>query len=476
MASDNVIQKAKTSMVWSFIEKVSVQGTSFLISLVLARLLMPQDYGVIAIISIFMSVASVFIDSGLSSALIQKQDRTDSDYTTAFFTNIIVASLCYVTLFLTASPISVFFETPILKDVTRVYAIVLIIGSLSIVQKTRCYIEYNFRLLAAVSLFAILCGGISAIYFAYNDYGVWSLVYYNLITETIRTAGLWIVGRWYPRLVFSKKSFLHICKFGTNVLGANMINVITANFYTFVVGKLFSATSLGFYSRGQSMAYILPSNVSNMVVQASYPIFCELQSDREKLSFVFQKYIRLVFALVAPIMALLVVLSKPLVIILLTEKWLDSVYFIQILAIAYAFDPVMRLNANVINVTGRSDYTLKAEILKKVALIGLLILSYSFGLKAMTIALAFYSFADLYIVSFYVRNVTGVTLLHQVKLLLPIICYSVISGAICSFVKFLLPSCILQILIGGCLGILAYMLLVYWFSGNIIVDLRKIKK
>lgn len=468
--------KAVKSVVWSFTEKLLVQGIGFIISLILTRLLIPEDYGVIAMLYIFISVATVFIDGGFSNALIQNQQRTEKDFSTAFYTNIGVAFFCYLILFFVAPYLADFFIQPLLKKVMRVYGVSLIISSFALVQKSRFYISYNFRIIACISFVAIIVGGITAIIMAYKGFGVWALVYYHIIVESIRTLGLWFFGKWMPSLCFSRQSFCTIFNFGSKLLGANMLNVIASNIYTFVIGKLFDATNLGFYSRGQSMSYIIPSNFSNIMTQASYPVLCEVQDDQEKLRFYFSKYIKLSFAVLAPIMVLLASLAPLIVPIVLTDKWLPSVPIIQILTIGYMFDPVMRLNANVINVTGHSEYSFQAELYKKITLLIILFVTCMYGLTAMVWGLVVYNIADLMIVSFYVKRVVGLNFIQEMRILSPIIFYSILLFGCIVLVTSFFDNMYVQIIIGVITGLVTYIIMIFLFSRDIFCDIRKVFK
>lgn len=467
----DIKSKATKSVVWSFAEKLSVQGIGFIISLILARLLMPEDYGVIAMLYIFISVATVFIDGGFSNALIQNQKRTEKDFSTAFYINIGVAFFCYLILFLVAPYLADFFVQPLLKDVMRVYGVSLIISSFALVQKSRFYISYNFRIIAYISFAAIIIGGIVAISMAYKGFGVWALVWYHIIIESIRTLSLWLFGKWKPSLCFSRQSFYAIFNFGSKLLGANVLNVIASNLYTLVIGKLFNTTNLGFYSRGQSISFIIPSNFSNIMTQASYPIFCEVQNDVQRLRSFFVKYVRMSFMIISPIMTLLVVLASPLVSLVLTDKWLPCVPFMQILAIGYMFDPIMRLNANVINVTGHSEYSFYSELYKKIVLLFILIVTCSFGINSMVIGLALYSLADLLIVSIYVKKVVGINFIDEIVMLIPQLLYCAIIGVLVNFCIAFFPTPIMQLLIGGLIGLSVYVLLTLLFSRSLISNL-----
>ena len=470
----DIKSKAANSVVWSFAEKLSVQGVSFIISLILARLLMPEDYGVIAMLYIFISVATVFIDGGFSNALIQNQKRIEKDFSTAFYTNIGVACFCYLILFLVAPYLANFFAQPLLKDVMRVYGVSLIISSFALVQKSRFYIHYNFRIIAYISFVAIIVGGIAAIFMAYKGFGVWTLVWYHIIVESIRTLSLWLFGKWKPSLCFSTQSFYAIFNFGSKLLVANMINIIAANLPTFVIGKLFHTTNLGLFNRGQSLAYFIPLNFSNVLTQACYPVFCEVQNDGQCLRSFFVKYVKISFMIISPIMTLLVVLASPLVSFVLTDKWLPCVPFMQILAIGYMFDPIMRLNANVINVTGHSEFTLYSELFKKITLFLILMTTCRFGLTSMAIGLALYSLADLLVVSIYVNKVVGVNFIDEMVMLIPQILYCTVTGILVSFCSNLFSTPILQLVAGTLTGVFIYALLTLIFSRSLIGDLVKL--
>ena len=456
MESNSIASNAKRSMVWSFIEKASVQGLGFIVSLILARLLSPEDYGVIAIIMVFGTIANVFIDCGILKALIQNQNCGEKDYSTALYTNILLGLTCYIALFFLSPLIADFFEIPSLCDTTRVYGIVLIVTSLNVVQRARYQKEYNFRTITVISLIALIVGGACGLYQAFTGFGVWSLVSYYLIMEVVRTLLYWILGGWWPVMVFSRSSFNRIFKFGSKLLAANMLHIIIYNLYTFVIGKMFSANILGLYSRGQSISNIFPANMSYVMEQASYPILCNVQNDKELLKSYFRRYIQFSFAITAPLCMLLAVLAKPLVVVILTEKWIDAVFYIQVLSIAYAFDPIMRLNAIVINTTGKSEYSLYSEIVKKFVFVITILTTCLFGIKTMACGMVFNSFADIFIVTFFVKKVANYTLIDEIKDLLPYFIGSLLMMICVWSFSFIFINEYHLIIFGSILGIMVY--------------------
>lgn len=461
---NNIKKKATTSFLWTFVEKILTQGIGFVISLILARLLNPSDYGLIAMLSVFISVADSIIDSGFSKALIQKQDRTEKDFSTVFYCNIVISLLCYVLLYICAPFIANIFKQPLLTQVTRIYGLCLIVYSLSLVQKTRLFISYNFRKVAIVSTASIIISGTIAVTMAFKGYGVWSLVVYYLMSGFISSILLWLIGHWYPKAQFSVASFKYIIRFGSNLLGANLIGNLSTNLYNLIIGRYYSSASLGFFNRSQSIALTFPSNLSNIMTQASYPVFCELQYDHKKLASVFSKYIQLSFMLCAPIMTLLFCLSKPLVLMILTEKWSQCVLFIQIMSVGFMFDPLMRLNSNVINVTGNSKYSLYSEVLKKIAMAICLISALPFGLEYVVVSLSIYSFIDIFIVSFYVNKVVGISLTDEIRLIAPYVICCLFIVVIIKIVDFLFYSNFTIVILGTLFGFVAYLVSVYFIA------------
>lgn len=465
MVENNQTKKAAVSSVfWSFVEKMSVQGITFVISLILARLLMPEDYGIIAIITLFINIAQVFIDGGILKALVQRQMCSQEDYSTAFYTNLGLGCVCYAAMWIASPFMAEFFNMPLLTDTTRILSLQLIIASLTIVQRARYQIAYNFKVIAVISLASIIVGGGCGLWMAYHGYGVWALVWYYLVGEIIRGSLFWILGHWSPSFIFSKASCKKIFGFGLNLLAANIIHVVIYNLYTFVIGKMFSASALGIFSKGQALSRLIPTNLSSIVEQASYPVFCSLKDDQTRLRSFFGRYVEVSFALVAPLMTILIVLAKPIVLLVLTEKWLSTVFFIQVLGLGYMLDPVMRLNAIVVNTTGISRYSLYSEIGKKFALVIIIAITASIGLEAMAWGLLANSFVDLFVVTKYVKRVVGISLWGEFRLMLPNMLYCILIYVIVEITKNLIDDIWIQIAFGTLEGLLIYLLCVFIFS------------
>ncbi len=416
----SVKEQATNSVIWSAIERFSVQGIQFLLSIIVTRLLVPEDYDVIAMLSIFMAVAQTFIDGGFANALIQKKEKREEDFSTVFYFNIAVSAVLYLALFAGSPYIAAFFKMPLLMDVTKVFGLTLIINSFGIVQQARMTIALDFKRQAYASLIAVVVSGLVGIWMAYSGYGVWALVYQALLSNLLRVLCVWIFSRWMPRLEFSLQSFRELFGFGSKLLLSTLLHTIYTNLYTLIIGKFFARGELGYYNRAFTIAQFPSINITNVIVRAVYPIQCRLQDDMEQLRDLFLKYMRMSCYVIFPVMLGLCALAEPLVKLILTDIWLPMVPMLQLLCIAFMWDPVMRINHNMLNVKGRSDYFLYAEIIKKIVAFAILIASIPFGVVVMCAGLILYSVADIIIIVYYSRKLTGITLMQQARALLPV--------------------------------------------------------
>lgn len=465
----SVKQQATKSVLWSAIERFSVQGIQFLLSIIIARLLLPTDYGLIAMLSIFMAIAQTFIDSGFANALIQKKNRTETDYSTAFFFNIAISVVLYLLLYLSSPAIADFYHQEELNAITRIVGISLIINSFGIVQQAKLTIALNFKRQAIASLTAVIISGIVGVVMAYRGYGAWALVWQSLLNNFLRVALLWFFSKWVPLFCFSRESFCTLFSFGSKILLSSLLHTIYTNLYTLIIGKKFSAGELGYYNRAFTLAQFPSTNLTNVIVRAVYPIQCRLQDDDEQLRSMFLKYMRMACYLIFPVMIGFCALAEPVVRLLLTDKWLPVVPLLQILCIAYMWDPIMKINHNMLNVKGRSDYFLYAEVLKKIVAFTILFLTIPFGVKIMCAGLILYAFADIIIITYYTRKLTGISLLIQIKVLLPVVLLSFSMGGLVYLTTLLLENVWIQVLLGLVVGVSYYVALSFIF------DIKEIK-
>lgn len=453
---ESLTKKAANSVLWSAVERLSAQSIQFVLTIIIARLVTPSDYGLIAMLGIFLAIAQTFIDSGFTNALIQKQDRTEVDFSTVFYFNIVVGVVVYGLLYVASPAIAGFYEEPKLVLVTRVIGLSVAINSFAVVQRAKLTISLNFKKQALVSLLSVIVSGVGGVYLAYRGYGVWAIVFQVLMNNLLTTSFLWWVTRWRPLARFSWKSFHTLFGFGSKLLLSGLLHTIYTNLYNIVIGKKFSPADLGYYNRAYTMAYFPSNNISNIITRAIYPIQCSIQHDTDRLRSSFLQYIRMAGYAVFPLMIGVCVLAKPLILLILTDKWEPMIPLLQIMSIAYMWDTIQVINNNMLNVKGRSGYYLRAEILKKIVAVAILVATIPWGIRVMCYGLIVYSLADLLIVSCYTRRVIGCSLLSQLKVLMPSFLLSVAMGGFVYMTTLLFSSDLLKVLLGTLSGILFY--------------------
>lgn len=452
----NMRRTVINTVFWSSVERYSVLLIQFIIILIISRILPPSDFGLIAIMNIFLSIAQTFIDSGFANALIQKQDRTQTDYSTAFYFNIVASIAVYVLIYEVSPLIARFYKEPQLDILMKVIGLHLVFLSFTIVQRARLTIAFNFKLQALISLISTSVSGIIGIGMAYSGYGVWALVYQSLINVAVNTLLLWILNRWKPSWCFSLTSFRWLISFGGKLLFAGLLQTLYMNLYTLVIGKKYSATDVGFYSRAAHFTSFISNNFNLVFVRAVYPILCNLQDEDEALKNTFVKYIRVSSFVIFPLMMGLLVLSKPLITVLLTEKWMFSAELLRILCIAQIWQVLMGLNTCILNVKGRTDYTLKSEVYKKICSLLILLVTLPYGMKALCWGLVVYSLIDLFIATRFTKKILQIGLFTELKVLFPVLSLTFVTGIVIWMVQVCLETPFLKIIIGGLTGFIFY--------------------
>lgn len=455
--SDSIKHRAVKGVMWSAIERFSVQGIQFVLTIIIARLVLPSDYGLIAMLNIFLAIAQVFVDSGFSNALIQKKDRTDTDFSTVFYFNIFISVVFYLLLYFSAPYIASFYKEPDLSPVTRWIGLNIVIAGFSIVQRAKLTINVDFKRQAKASLTAVLISGGMGILLAYKDWGVWALVIQSLSNSLLNTLLLWIFAKWTPKWGFSKESFNTLFSFGSKLLLSGLLHTIYINLYSLVIGRQYSSMEVGFYNRAYQFASFPSINIVGIISRVIFPIQCEMQDDDERLKISFIKYLRMSCFVIFPLMIIVAVLSKPLILLLLTEKWLPAANLLFILCLAYMWYPVMYMNWQVLNVKGRTDLSLKAEIIKKIFSITILLLSITWGVNAMCYGILFYNICDIIIISFYVKKAIGISLWKEIIVLYPLFTISLLMGG-CTYVVILgVSSLYMKMIFGILVGISIYL-------------------
>ena len=384
--NDSLKKDTTNGVVWSAIERFSAQGVQFLIGLILARLLTPVEFGIIGMLAIFISVSNVFVDSGFSSALIQNQQRTETDFSTAFYFNLGIGLVCYAILFLISPIVADFFNTPILNPILRVLAFIVFINSLIVVQIAKLTIKIDFKTQAKSSFIATVISGIVGVSCAYMGLSVWALVVQQLSFAAINAILLWWFSKWIPSRVFSVDSFKKMFSYGGNILLSGIVHTLYMNLSTIAIGKYYTARALGYYTRGRQFPDLICTNLTSIIQRVTFPILSKIQDDTERLANIYRKYIKITSLGIFFLMVLLASLAKPMIIFLITDKWFDAIIFVQIMCYALMFDHLNKINLNLLYVKGKTNLVLRLEIIKKILGFIILLISIPIGVLAICIA------------------------------------------------------------------------------------------
>lgn len=469
-------KKATQGLLWSSVERFSNQGVQFLFSIILARLLTPEDYGIVAMVVIFFAIAQTFVDSGFSNAIVRKKDRTESDLSTCFYFNIFVGLGFYILLFLCSPFIADFYNQPILSPIVKISGLTVLINSLCIVQQAQFTIRIDFKTQAKVTLTSTVISGILGILLAYLGYGVWALVWQGVTGSFVRMILFWILSKWRPRESFSKDSFHYLFGYGSKLLASGLLDTTYNNIYPIVIGKFYSPAQLGNFSRAQGWASLPSSNITGILQRVTFPVLTEMQDDNERLATNYRKLLRLSAFVVFPLMMLLAAVASPLVRVVITSKWDACVPYLQIICFSMMWYPIHAINLNLLQVKGRSDLFLRLEIIKKVVGVCVMCVTIPLGVTAMCFGMVFTSINALFINTYYTGKLINVGYLTQMKDLLPIIFISLLVGA-CTYASTWLFSIewiklFMAVVIGG----IMYLILSLFFAKDEYIEVMNVIK
>lgn len=471
-------QQAVSGMIWTFAQQFSTQGISFVISVILARLLLPAEFGIIGMIAIFMGVGSTLINSGLTSSLIRTPDADQEDFSTVFYFNIVGSIIIYLILFISAPYIANFFEQPVLTNITRVYGFTFIISAFSTVQLTRLTKKMDFKTQMRVSVPSLIGAGILGVILAYMGYGVWSLVWMAVFQSLLNSVQLWIVTKWTPSLIFNNVKFKYHFKFGYKLLFSGLLDVVFTNSYTVIIGKLFSPAQLGFYTRANTLVQLPVTNISSALSKVTYPLFAAIKDDDVRLKSVYKQIMQMVTFLIAPTLIIMGVLAEPLFRFIFTEKWLPAVSYFQVLCVSGVLYPFHLYNLNILNVKGRSDLFLKLEVIKKVLLVFTILLSLPFGIFGLLWGKVIASALALFINTHYSGKFINYKALEQIKDVGHIIIISLITGFLIWGLDIMLARFqsidLIRLIAGTLVGVLSYWFMAAVFKFQSIQDIKTI--
>ncbi|MEI6139835.1 MAG: lipopolysaccharide biosynthesis protein [Mariniphaga sp.] len=473
MSNQSLKSKAAKGMAWSAFGTFAVQGISFSIGIILARILMPSDYGLVGMLTLFFAISQLFVESGFSSALVQKINRTEEDYSTIFYFNLFVSVIFYSILFFIAPLIASFYNTPELILLTRVLSLNILVGSLTIVQQARLNIKLDFKTPALISIFSVIISGTLGVYLAYHGFGVWALVYQGLSASIVRAILLFILNKWLPMLTFSFSSLKQLFGFSSKLLAAGFVATIVNNLYFFLIGRIFSSKDLGFYTRAKQFPELLSGTISSILQGVTYPILSSLQNERERMVSVYGKLMRVTVFFVMPLLTLFALLAEPFIRLFLTEKWMPVVPLIQWLCFARMITPISALNMNILNAIGRSDLFFKVDISKLPLTVTTLVITVPFGLKAVVIGHFITSFICFFVNAYFPGKMFGFGAIRQIKEMKAVIIATLIMSLSVFGINKFISNDFLQLVAGTVFGLMAYLLVSYLLK---IEELNELKR
>ena len=452
----NLKQQTKKGLYWSFFNQFANYGMQFCVGIVMARLLSPSDYGITALPAVFMAVAYIIQNGGLSGALIRKTDLSEKDLSTAFYYSISVGIVLYVVMFFSATWIADFYNTPVLVPLIRVTALGFLWGPLGTPQNVILNRKLDFKTPTKISIISRIVSAIVGISMAFIGYGLWALVISGLLSSFLSLLMNWYVVRWIPKTGWSKDSFKYLWDYGNKMMASSLLDTLYNNIAPVFIGKFYSPAELGVYNRAQGYAMMPSQNVTGVIQGVTFPVLSKMQNDDEALAHNYRRMLKATAFIIFPIMMMLSALAHPLVIILVTAKWESCVILLQIICFSFMWYPVHAINLNLLQVKGRSDLFLRLEIIKKIVGVSILAITLPHGLIVFCCGSVVSSLIALIINTYYTGKLINVGYFKQMRDLLPIVLLGLVMFAMIHLSNYLIPNMLLQIICGGILGAIVY--------------------
>lgn len=416
----SLTNKTFNGVIWTLMQNSGIQIVGFIVSIFLARILAPAEFGIIGMISIFIAVGNVLVNSGMSNSLIRTKNITELDYSTVFTFNLIISILIYFLIFISADKIANYFLTPVLASIIKVYCLTFIINALSVVQLTKLSKDFKFKIQMKISIISVLCSGVLGIYLAYHDFGVWSLVYMYLSQSILSTILLWIYSGWIPDFNFSTEKLKSHFSFGYKLMISGLLDCIFNNSYLVIIGKVFSPTQLGYYTRADSFKQLTSVNYATAISKVTFPILASLNDNTYRLKNALRNSIQMTVFVTAPIILFCGLMAKPIFKLLFTETWLPAVPYFQILSIVGLLYPLHSFNLNILQIKGRTDLFLRLEVYKKVLVAISLLFIFPFGIYGLLWGQVFVSILGFFINTIYSKSLINYKTTEQIKDIFPL--------------------------------------------------------
>lgn len=477
--SDSLKKQAIKGVIWTFAQQFSIQLINFGVQIILARLLMPEEFGLIAMLAVFIALGQTLMDGGMTTSLIRTKKVDKLDYSTVFVSNIGVSLFIYLILFFCSPYIGAFYDQPILTNIIKLYALTFVIRSFVAVHVAKLTKEMNFKLQMKLQIPSTIVGAIVGVILAYFDFGVWSLVWLNLAQTTIFTIQHWLFIKWKPSLIFNKRRFKYHFNFGYKMTLSGLIDTLYTNSYNIVIGKFFLPATVGFYNQAETMRLLPVGQLTTVMGKVTFPLFTKINNDLQ-LKSAYKSSMRLVLFPVIPIMIYLVIVAEELFVFLFGEKWLPAVPYFQILSFASIVRPISNYNLNILKVKGKSGLLLKVEIIKKSIGVIAMIIALPFGIDALVISLLIVSYIFVIINMFYCGRLINYSVIQQIKDIGNLFISGFIAGIICYYSRaYLINHLNNDVLLMGLIGVLSltiFLLIVYIIDREIFHIVKKILK
>ncbi|QBZ97865.1 lipopolysaccharide biosynthesis protein [Flavobacterium sangjuense] len=473
-------KQALSGVFWTFLQQFSTQGISFIVSILMARLLLPSEFGLIGMIYIFIAIGRMLIDNGLSQSLVRNKEVSQEDYSTVFYFNLGGSILIYIAIYFLAPCIALFYKQDVLTLIIRLYCLVFLINAFGTVQSTILTKNMRFKTQMLVAIPSLVISSLVGISMAYMGFGVWSLVWSAIVQSFLSVLQLWFWSSWRPALLFSVEKFKYHFYYGYKLTLSGLLDVLFNNVYTIIIGKFFSPTQVGFFTRADSLKQFPVNNIAKILDKVTFPLFAHIQNDDVRLKSVYKKIMQMVIFLVAPLLIFLAVLAEPLFRFLFTEKWLPAVPYFQILCANGILYPIHAYNLNVLKVKGRSDLFLRLELVKKILLLVIILITFTFGIYGLLYGSVLFSILAFFINTHYTAKFINYTSFEQIKDIAPTIFLALFVGVLLYFIDIFVITIsqydIVRLLVGGFVSSILYALLAFSLKMHSFTELISIIK
>ena len=465
--------KAVQAGVWSFIEALGQRSVQFVVGIILARLLLPEQFGLIGMLMVFTAIAQTFLDSGFGAALIQKQDITETDINSIFYFNIFVGIVVVCCLFVLSPWVAKFYNQPILSPLLRVISITVLVNAFGLIQNVLLTKALDFKTQSKVTIVAGVFSGVIGVCMAYSGFGVWSIVGQQIASSISRTILLWGVNKWRPSWIFSFRSLWDMFHFGSKLLASGLLNTFFDNIYLIIIGKLFPPADLGYFTRAKNLQQLPSRTLASTVGRVTFPVFSTIQDDPEKLKKGMKKVLQIIVFINFPMMLGLAAISHSLVLLLLTEKWLPCIPYLRLLCIVGVMYPIHLINLNVLQALGKSNLFLRLEVIKKVLIVISIVITYRWGILAMIYGQIITSLLAYYLNAYYNKKFINYSIFEQVRDISPYLFTAIFMAILVCFVAYLpFRSSLLLLICQIATGSLIYIALCYFLKLKAFIEVK----